>query len=275
MSAKSALRVSRKRLAMSRILSRLFLFSLLLVFALLLSPRPVFAASTKQVIEFPSEELAAESVLPVFDHPEAVKARLVPTAKRLELGLFGAYSMTEAFYDPRAVGLNVSYHVTETHGLNIMAQSYFKGISNYAGQLNPIPTSAGQTGQTNLNIQYAPAPKYLVLVNYQNTAFYGKISLTKDYVMNLSLYGLLGIGAMGIGDSTAPVVSLGFGQKFYLGNSFAIRFDLRGIAYNGPDVLSGPDLNTRTSEASASEFDKKLQFGTLLSAGIVYLLPSF
>jgi hypothetical protein len=74
---------------------------------------------------------------------------------------------------------------------------------------------------------------------------------------------------------TAPVLSLGLGQKFYLGKSFAFRLDLRGIAYDGPDVLTGPDLNARTSEASASDFSKSLQFGTLLSAGLVYLLPSF
>jgi outer membrane beta-barrel protein len=262
--------LSRKRL----IANRLFLFYFLLVLAMLLSPRPVFAATQKQVIEFPDEELASESVLPVFDHPEAVKNRLVPTAKRLELGVFGTYLMTEAFFNPLAFGVNGTYHINETHGVNLMAQSYLTGVSNYAKQLNPIPGPNGSPGTANANLQFAPAPKYLVLANYQYTAFYGKISLTKDYVMNLSLYGLAGIGAMGIGDSTAPVASLGLGQKFYLGNSFALRFDLRGVAYSGPDILSIP-LDSKTSEVSASQFDKKLQFGTLLSAGIVYILPSF
>lgn len=262
---------SRRRL----ILNRLFMFSLLLVVALLLSPRHAHAATTKQVIEFPTEELASESVLPYFDHPEAVKNRLVPTAKRLELGVFGSYSLTEPFYDPRAFGANATYHLTEVHGVNLMGQVYVGGISSYADQLNPIPLSNGQHGVTSLNLQYAPAPKYLFLANYQYTAFYGKISLTKDYVMNLSLFGLLGAGAMGVGDTTAPVLSLGIGQKFYLGSSFAIRFDLRGIAYNGPDVLTGPDLNAATSVVSASQFTTKIQFGTLLSAGVVYILPSF
>lgn len=251
------------------------LFCFLLVLAMLLSPRSVFAAPKRQVIEFPDEELASESVLPVFDHPEAVKNRLVPTEKRLELGIFGAYSLTEAFFNPLAYGANVSYHLNETSGINLMAQMYMSGISNYGKQLNPIPGPNGTPGTTNLNIQYAPAPKYLLLANYQHTAFYGKISLTKDYVMNLSLYGLAGLGVMGVGDTTAPVASVGLGQKFYFGSSFAFRFDLRGILYNGPDVLSGPDLNLRTSEASASEFSNKLQFGTLLSAGVVFLLPKF
>jgi hypothetical protein len=180
----------RKRLVAKAAMNRFLMFFILLIIAMMLSPRPVFAANKRQVIEFPDEELASESVLPVFDRPEAVKSRLVPTAKRLELGLFGAYSMTEAFFNPLAYGGNITYHLTETSGVNIMAQLYMSGISNYGKQLNPIPGPNGTPGTTNLNIQYAPAPKYLLLANYQYSAFYGKISLTKDYVMNLSLYGL-------------------------------------------------------------------------------------
>lgn len=270
-----AAHLARKSLRKRLIVNRLLLFCFLLVIAMLVSPRPVFAATQKQVIEFPNEELAAESVLPVFDHPEAVKNRLVPTEKRLELGVFGTYSMTEAFNNPFAFGGVATYHISETHGINLMGQMYMSGISNYANQLNPIPKADGTAGTTNMNLQYAPAPKYLFLGSYQYNAFYGKISMAKDFVMNLSLYGLAGLGAMGIGDSTVPVASLGLGQKFYLGHSIALRLDLRGLVYNGPDVLSGPNLDTKTSEVSASAFSSKLQFGTLLSAGVVYLLPSF
>lgn len=228
-------------------------------------------AATTQVIEFPKEELASESVLPVFDRPEATKARLVTTAKRLELGLFGSYSLTEAFYNPMSFGLMATYHLDETSGINVLGAVYGSGISSYAGQLNPVP---GTSPPENLNLQYAPAPKYLVLGSYQFTGFYGKISLTKETVMNLHLYGLAGLGMMGIGDKTVPVVNLGIGQKFYFGRSFALRFDLRGLIYSGPDPLSR-SLKSETGEVSASRFDSKLIFSPLLSAGVVYLLPNF
>lgn len=246
---------------------------MLLALAMLLSPRPVFAETRKQVIEFPEEELASESVLPVFDKPEAVKSRIVNTAHRLELGIVGSYSLTEPFFNPLAFGGMVTYHFNEISGINIFGQAYMSGISSYAKQLDPIPTSDGSPGAY-AHLEYAPAPKYLLLANYQYTGFYGKISLTKDYVMNLHLYGLAGIGAMGVGDSTAPVGSIGIGQKFYFGPNFAFRFDLRGLLYNGPDVLS-QNLSGVSSVQSSSIFQKKLQTATILSAGIVYLLPSF
>ncbi len=247
-------------------------FALPLLLALIVSPQNVFAATT-QVIEFPKDELASESVLPVFDRPEATKSRLVSTAKRLEIGAFGEYAMTEAFYNAKSVGGMLTYHFNETHGVNLMGSFNLGGVSSYAEQLNPIRDQNGNP-TSYANLQYAPAPKYLALASYQFTAFYGKISITKDYVMNLHLYGLAGLGLAGIGDSTFPVASLGIGQKFYLGRQFAIRFDMRGVVYNGPDVVSR-NLSAVTSVQPASTFDSKLQFGTLLSIGAVYLLPSF
>ena len=219
-------------------------------------------------IEFPESELASESVLPVFDHPESVKARRVQTAHRIELGGFGGYALTEPFYNPMSFGVMATYHLNEVSGLNLAVSANVPGLSDYGNQLNPIPGTSA-----NLNIQYAPAPKYLALLNYQYTGFYGKLSLTKNYVMNLSLYGLLGAGAIGIGDSVRPVVSAGLGQKFYLSQSFALRFDLRMLMYQGPDGLSR-DLSSATTTASASTFSDKLQFSSLLSLGAVYLLPA-
>jgi outer membrane beta-barrel protein len=221
------------------------------------------------VIQFPDSELAAESVLPVFDNPEAVKSRNVGTAHRVELGLSGGYSLTEAFANPMSIGANLSYHINEDHGINLFFNSYLSGVSDYARQLNPVP---GTT--VNLNLQYAPMPKYLALANYQFNGYYGKMSLTKEAIVHLSLYGLLGGGMMGIGDSSRPVVSAGLGQKFYLTPSFGLRFDLRFLAYQGPDALS-TDLSQKTDVQPSSAFSEKLQFGSLLSFGAVYLFPAF
>jgi outer membrane beta-barrel protein len=123
-----------------------------------------------------------------------------------------------------------------------------------------------------MNLQYAPAPKYLVLADYQYTGFYGKISLSKEFVMNLSLYGLAGIGAFGIGDMVAPSVDLGIGQKLYFSPNFALRADFRLVVYQGPNVLSR-DLESATSVQSASSFSTSTLYVSLLSIGMIYLFP--
>lgn len=224
-----------------------------------------------EVIQFPQEELASESVLPVFDQPEAVKNRSVRTKNRIELGLSGGYSLTEAFSNPLSLGLNGTYHFTEEHGLNLYYDYFFGGQSDYSRQLNPIPNTSPAI---NANLQYAPSPRFLALANYQFTGYYGKFSLSKETVMNLGLYGLGGLGMIQIGDATKPVASFGLGQKFYFDSHFALRFDLRFLAYRGPDPLSRP-LDKKVSEQSASYFDEKTVFESLLTFGAVYLFPSF
>jgi hypothetical protein len=54
-----------------------------------LMPKAVCFAT--QNIQFPEEELASESVLPIFDQPVSVKNRAVLTAQRLEVGGGGGF----------------------------------------------------------------------------------------------------------------------------------------------------------------------------------------
>jgi outer membrane beta-barrel protein len=220
-----------------------------------------------EVIEFSENELATESVLPVFNPTFAVKNRTVETANRIELGLLGAHSLTEAFYNSMAFGGTATYHIDEEHGLNLLALVFASGLSNYGSQLNPVPGTS-----TNLNLQLAPSPQSLFLGSWQYSAFYGKLSVAKDFIMNLSLYGLLGAGTLGVGEVNLPALSAGLGQKFHFGPRFAVRFDLRFLMYQGPDVLSSR-LDNKSSAQPASYFSEKLQFLSLLSLGAVYLLP--
>lgn len=222
-------------------------------------------------IEFPDDELASESVLPVFDRSESVKNRAVRSAGRFEFGPTGSYSLLEPLYNPMSFGLTATYHFNETSGLNLFGTYFMKGLSDNGNNLNPVPGRTGPVNERNLNAQFAPSPKYMALANYQFTPFYGKISLTKDYVMNLSLYGFVGGGMIGVGDSFAPVGNIGLGQKLYFSKNFALRLDLRFLAYSGPDVLSR-NLAPVTEEQSASTFEKKLIFSSLASVGAVFLL---
>ena len=214
-------------------------------------------------IQFPDEELATESVLPIFDQPQSVKLRKISMASRFELGPVGGYSLLEAFFQPYSYGLNGTYHFSEEHAVNLVAIGFLGGNSDYASQLNPI---LGLSPAKNFNAQYAAGPKYLALASWQYTGYYGKISLARDTVMNLSLYGLLGIGAYGIGDGTSPTLSAGFGQKLYFSDNFALRADLRFLIYQGPDITS-KNLSAATSTQSAASFDQKIMFGSMVTVG--------
>lgn len=222
-------------------------------------------------IKFPEEELATESVLPVFDTPTSVKNRTVSTAKRIELGLLGGLTLNEPYASPYNFGGEASYHLDEDQAINLYGAYFMGGDSKYVSQIN----QQAQAGSNQLNLQYAPHPKWLILGSYQLTAFYGKLSITKNFIMNLSTYVHAGLGGFEIGDAINPAVAVGFGQKFHFTPNLALRFDLRLLIYQGPDPLSNPSATaTATSEVSSSKFSKRMYMNSLLSLGAIYLIPN-
>lgn len=233
----------------------------------------IFVASLSlnaTVIRLPEEELARDSVLPVFDRKVAVRDRNVVTEGRIELGGFGGFNLNEAFYTPYNFGAYATYHFNEIHGFNLMANFYMDGTSSYADQLK---NGEGLGGPGNgLDLARAPSLKYMVLGNYQLTAYYGKISLSKSTVTNVSLYGLAGAGAIGIGDETTFGLNVGLGQKFYFSPNAALRFDLRFITYQAPNPLSVP-LSNGGPDLPNSAFEETWVFTYLLTVGAVFLLP--
>jgi outer membrane beta-barrel protein len=227
-----------------------------------------------EVIQFPDEELASESVLPIFDHPEAVKNRNVLTTKRFELGVLSGLSLLEPFYNPISLGVTFDYNFSELHAVNVTGFYFMQGLSNNAQNLNPIAgtKSTDTPNGISANLQYAPAPQYAVLAEYQYTGFYGKISVTKEFTMNLGVYGVGGLGTIQVGDAMHILGDVGIGQKLYFTPNFALRFDFRVMAYNGPDILS-TNLSDKTGAVPSAQFGEKINYSSLLSLGAVFLMP--
>lgn len=233
-------------------------------------------------IEFPEDELARESVLPVFDNSVAVKSRLVPTAGRVELGLAAGFAMNEPFFNSSRFGGHLAYHLNETHGILLQGQMYSEGLGTNGENLANTDLNDSPSGETFVRMQFAPQPKYHFLANYQITPYYGKISVFKDFVMNLSLYGLFGLGVIDIGGETTPAFNIGMGQKFYFSKNWGIRADLGLLAYEGvnyflsadgsPSPLQDTTGSAVTSDVPVGAFDREMNYDLHLSIALIILL---
>ena len=229
----------------------------------------IFNASlaVADTVEFPEEELATETVVPVFDRARSVLNRTVDTTRRFELVAGLGIALNEPFFNPLNFNLNGTYYFTDLHAINLSATMFMAGLTTYSDQLKRgeglVP---GQTFDATL----APQPKMMILGNYQFTAYYGKISLSKQTVMNLSLFGLAGAGIVQTGGLSNPALDVGFGQNFFFTPNLAARFDLRLVMFNGPDPTS---LNLATGGVAPPEgaFAKALFFKTYLSLGASYI----
>lgn len=226
-------------------------------------------------ITFPEEELATESTLPKFETRSAVKNRKVNHEGRFEINLMGGIVASEPIYDPLSYGLSLSYHFNNTKGIHIMGVFFNEGLSSSGESLRDgdvISDSGATSGQT-FDALRAPYKEFMLAVHYQYTAYYGKISLTRDGIMNLSLSGLFGGGFYSMKGLTVPTVNFGVSQRLYFNSRVALRFDILFSLFNGPNITSAGTLPTNGQPSlDVGAFDKTMQFDTNAYMGISFLL---
>lgn len=216
-------------------------------------------------VEFPEEELATESVLPVFDQPSAVKKKNVSLARHLELGGFAGAGLNEAFFDMTLFGVAATYNFTDMSAAQVIASFISAKPSQFVPQLNSV-------GTTELNLQYLPQPKWYALLVYRFTPYYGKMSITKQAVINNSLYMTGGVGMVNINnEENSPALVGGLGQNFYFGPRWGLNLDFRGLLFQSPDPLStGMSADTKT--VSVSRFRKQTNFNIAITLGLIVML---
>jgi len=220
-------------------------------------------------IEFPEEELARESTLPIFEKQRAVLNRHVVTEKRFEFGVGGGIEMNEPYYNDYMFGVQGTYNYSEMSAINVQGLFWMDGLSDYGEQLkagNPTPPNAFPS----FDASKAPHPVWAIFANYQFIAYYGKISLSKQTVMNLNLFALAGLGYINMDSISTVGVNLGVGQNFFITQNFGIRADLRWLIFQGPNPPTqrlGP-----TDNPSASSFEDRIFYNGQLGLGLVFLL---
>ena len=241
--------------------------SILFVFvAAFILQRTAWAAET---VDLPREELAQESVLPIFDKPTSIKNRNVHTAGRFDADIFYGLAMTEPIGNVSKLGFGIYYNINEDHSLGFLYAKNSTGLSTYAMQLHD---------QFGLDFNRVPKQDSTMMLDWNIKAFYGKMSISKSIVFNTSLYGTIAAGMVQYVHKSFPALALGFGQKFYFSNHFSLRADLRLYAHNAPT----PFLNNALKDGSKpgqtpdtvpapNDFKERMTYSTNLDVGLSYL----
>ena len=120
-----------------------------------------------------------------------------------------------------------------------------------------------------------PKVNLLALLMYEFSPLYGKMSFSKNMVLNTDILISAGGGTIIFGGgSYLPAFTLGIGQRFYFGENWGIRFDLMGLMYPGPNYtsLKGPPLPEGSNDSyTLDNFDRQFTFHFLVSVGLVVL----
>lgn len=224
-------------------------------------------------IEVPEEELARESTLPVFNKRRAVLNRNVLSAERFEMGIGGGLEMNEPYYNDYMMSFQGTYNYNETSALNVQGLYWASGLSTYGEQLKAgrVHSPRQSDDFSPFDASKAPHPQWGVFANYEYIAYYGKISITKQSVMNLNLFGVAGLGYINMGSASTFGMNLGLGQNFFVTNNMGLRVDLRWLIFQGPDATSQA-LDPKKAAPSASSFGNRIFYNTQLGLSLVFIL---
>ncbi len=224
------------------------LFNLKFFFVFLLA---FFASPSLAVkVHFPKDELASESVLPLLDKSQMVLNRNVSLKWSLEIGAGAGFGMDEPYYFPYYPSGFLALHWTEVQAISLTGIYFIFDLFQTGKNLSPTERKLSQAGKKlyegvgknpdeikKIDFSKIPSPQYSFFVNYQYTPFYGKISLSKSWVMNLSIYGFAGPGlVISNNNDQWPAGNVGIGQKLYFNKWFGLRGDLSFYGYYGQVV---------------------------------------
>lgn len=227
-------------------------------------------AADSDVVELPQEELAKESVLPVFEHPISVKNRNIVTTNRFGLDLMYGQALSEPIYNVSRMSLSGYYNTSEDNAFGLVFIKNFPGVSTYANQLH---------SQFGLDFSRAPAPTQTLLLDWEAKLFYGKMSLTKSVACNLTTYTSLEGGMAQFQNKSYPTIAPGIGQKFYFNKSLALKIDLHLFMGNAPIPFLNGALKDGTQSGgkvdptpSYADFQDRMTYTTVLDLGLSWLL---
>lgn len=223
-------------------------------------------------VDVPEDELAQETVYPVFDNPVSLKNRNVKDYQTMDIGIFGGFALTEPIQSTTKMGFTANYHISEVHSLGFSYAKNNTGLSRDAQGLKEDFT---------LDYSRAPSLDYTLMADYNFKLFYGKLSITKDTVMNTSIYFSGSGGIVKYVHKSYPALALGIGEKFYLNNHWSLKVDLKFIANNAPIPFKTGALRTGNPSSnpvipadpvpSYDSFDERLTYTTNLEVGLNYL----
>lgn len=214
-------------------------------------------------MDVPEDELARESVYPIFDRPTSVRNRNIQDSQTVDIGIFGGLALTEPIQETTKFGLTLNYHFNETHMLGIIYSMNSHGLSRDA---------KGLQDEWKLDFSRAPYPEFSLMADYNYKLFYGKMSLTKQGVMNTSIYGSLSGGMVKYVHKTYPAIAVGIGERFYFGQHLSLKVDLRLYAHQAPIPFKKGALYVPTDPVpSYDSFDERLTYTTNLDIGLNYL----
>ena len=227
-----------------------------------------FVKAQAKDIQFSGSELSQDTLLPIFDEKAMVKNPRVKLKDSFGLSASGSIILTEPVFREISGGVTASYHFSERSALSASYYYWNRKVSgdgeNLQGEVPP---------NSDIDFETTPSIDHSYFVDFRQTAFYGKISLSKSRVINLLFHGGAGVGGLKIGDKTVLGGRVILGQKIYFAPKVALGLELAVMFYKGPNPMKPKEssLVLEADDRSFDDFETKMFIKPVLRTGISFL----
>jgi outer membrane beta-barrel protein len=190
--------------------------------------------------------------------PAGVQGKLYTMSHRWEIGVGFLTSVNTSLVDQTGGVLSVTYHPTEWSDFGIEVLANRTALSDLSGQVRAglPPRSSALTGQPNTGDEIGGGDqlRHGALAVARVAPIYGKVNLAGELAVHFQAYLLAGAGAAAFrhdslnlcaspgttacapGDfqtstSVNPLGEAGAGMRFYFGQRWSLRTELRGFFF--------------------------------------------
>jgi outer membrane beta-barrel protein len=163
----------------------------------------------------------AEPVSPAAqDRIKAVPRKAVLKRGRLELAGFGSLSLNDPYWEHFAVSGAVVYYPHDSFGIGVGADYLYAHVRQ--DNLDVVRQS-----RTSVPAVFEK-PRLFAHVDLYWIPIYGKISVANTVIVHFDFYATAGAGfSTAFGERQPPAVNVGVGQRYFLSDWFALRFEVR------------------------------------------------
>jgi outer membrane beta-barrel protein len=222
--------------------------------------------------------------------PAGVQGRLYTMSHRWEVGVGFLTAVNASLVDQAGGVLSITYHPTDSSDFGVELLANRTSFSDLSGQIRgSLPArSSALTGEPNTGDEISGVDqlRYGALAVARVAPIYGKVNLAGELAVHFQAYLLAGAGAAAFrheslnlcaspgtsacapGDfqtstSVKPLGEAGAGMRFYLGQRWSLRAELRGFVFPAT-YLRNADL-TQPGTGTPSRY---LGFIATVGAGV-------
>lgn len=204
--------------------------------------------------------LPTESVFPLLDSEDMVMNRQLNHTHRFELKADLLVALDELFNDNKLFGITGYYHLNNDLGFGLKYYQYSSGFNSYKSQFDA----------KGVFIDRAPQPKSIFAASLVNRILYGKISVSKDLILPLTLEAQYDLGINKYGTQSLFYSAFSLSNKLFLQKKYVIDLSYILQLHQVINPVSA-DVRQGSPLLDESAFSKKLQFSQGLSIGLGYL----